>query len=773
MNLCKLGTILGVYAAHGVTAFAFLMALWVSGVVDGQLVNQAVGAGQPGYVKAAVCAECHRAIYQTWFDSHHGWAVRRPIAENVLGDFDNATLQHKGIESRFSRRDGKYFVETDGPDGRMTKFQVKYTVGVSPLQQYLVELDRGRLQVLDLAWDVKKQSWYHLYPNQTLSAGNGLHWTGPYKNWQARCAGCHQTNFVKGYDTNNQTYHASWSDLNVACESCHGPGEAHVAWAKNQSKSYEGGLGSMGQKGLTVPFGKQYAETEIQLCAGCHARREPLGADSPVPGEPFADHYSLARLRDGLYHADGQINDEVYVYGSFLQSKMYARGVRCTSCHEPHSLGLVAAENAICTRCHGPLEQPDFQTLKLAKYDAPEHHHHRPGSSGARCVNCHMPAKNYMVIDPRRDHSFRVPRPDLSTKLGTPNACADCHADKSAGWAASQLGQWFPDGRSGRPHYGEAFAAARRGDYSTLTRDKLVAIALDAQSPAIVRASALDLLQHASQGQIAQKVAPLLSDVSDLVRAASARLFRSAPIDVRLSQVAPLVADPRRSVRITAVRELVSVPPNRIPIEDRGKIAAAFGEFRRSLFAKADFPETQMSIAGVALVLRNPRAAEAALKTALSMDPEIADAWLMLSRVQIAQRKIDKARQSLARGIEHLPGIGQLHQALGNILIEQGHDRQALAPLSKAAQLMPRDVGVAIDLATTLTRLKQHIEAATVIESAQNLAPNDPNVLALKATNRLSRGLLVEARDTVRELVRRYPEYRLTAKLRALLELPQ
>ncbi len=161
MNLCKLGTILGVYAAHGVTAFAFLMALWVSGVVDGQLVNQAVGAGQPGYVKAAVCAECHRAIYQTWFDSHHGWAVRRPMAENVLGDFNNATFQHKGITSNFSIRDGKYFVETDGPDGKMATFQVKYTVGVSPLQQYLVELDRGRLQVLDLAWYVKGKRWYH------------------------------------------------------------------------------------------------------------------------------------------------------------------------------------------------------------------------------------------------------------------------------------------------------------------------------------------------------------------------------------------------------------------------------------------------------------------------------------------------------------------------------------------------------------------------------------------------------------------------------------
>ena len=140
-NQDKPRAILGISAARAVTAIALLSALGGSGVVDVALVNQAAAAGQQGYVKAAVCAECHKEIYETWFDSHHGWALRQPIAENVLGDFNNATLQHKGITSRFTARDGKYFVETDGPDGSMTNFQVKYTVGVSPLQQYLVELE--------------------------------------------------------------------------------------------------------------------------------------------------------------------------------------------------------------------------------------------------------------------------------------------------------------------------------------------------------------------------------------------------------------------------------------------------------------------------------------------------------------------------------------------------------------------------------------------------------------------------------------------------------
>jgi predicted CXXCH cytochrome family protein len=720
-----------------------------------------------------VCKECHQDQFNAWRDSHHAWALRAPSAENVLANFDNTVFEHKGVNSRFFRRDQRYFVETAGPDGKATEYEIKYTVGVSPLQQYLIQLDKGRLQVFDVVWDVERKRWYHLYPDQDIKANDGLHWTGPYKNWQARCAECHQTNFVKGYDPQTKAYDSKWAGPSVGCESCHGPGAAHVAWAKEPGNFLKTTFDHVDDKGMVVGRHGANAANETQMCATCHSRREPLGANSPPFGEPFADHYSLALLRDGLYYADGQIDGEVYVYGSFLQSKMNARGVRCGDCHDPHSTKLVAAGNVVCTQCHSSAGNPKYPSLNKSNYDDEAHHHHKAGSPGAQCVSCHMPAKNYMVIDARRDHSFRVPRPDLSVTLGTPNACATCHDDKPAQWAANNVQQWYPNGRSGSPHFAAAFSRARSGDYSAESINGLISVALDTKQSAIVRATALDLLRPAANQIVVTKIIPLLEDSSDLIRAATVRLFRDTPGQVRYQWVGPLVADQRKSVRIAAARELLNIPSGSFPPEDRARILAAIREYQRSLLAKADFPETQMSIAGVALVLRNTKAAEGALKTALSMDPQLGDAWHMLARVQLAERRLDDARQTLEQGIKHLPDAGPLHHALGNALARQGQDRKALTPLVKAAALMPRDVGAHIDLAAILTRLKQHRRASEIIDVAERLAPENPDVLALRATNLLNRNRVAEARDAVKDLVRRYPKYRLTPQLRALAQLGQ
>jgi hypothetical protein len=221
---------------------------------------------------------------------------------------------------------------------------------------------------------------------------------------------------------------------------------------------------------LSVDFAEAGPGVEIEVCAACHARRQSLTSQSSAPGDRFLDNFVPALLRTGLYHADGQILDEVYVYGSFLQSRMHGAGVRCTDCHERHRLGILAEGNALCTRCHNPEGTPRFPTLKPGQFDSPAHHFHRDGSDGAQCANCHMPARTYMGVDPRRDHSFRVPRPDLSARLGTPNACTLCHDDKTDAWATEQVRAWYPEGRSGRLHFSEVLAAGRAGEPSEIGR---------------------------------------------------------------------------------------------------------------------------------------------------------------------------------------------------------------------------------------------------------------------------------------------------------------
>src|SRR5262245_53456518 len=332
-------------------------------------------AAETGYAGSAACAGCHEAEHKAWQDSHHGWALREATPENVIGDFNDAAFTHKNITSRFFRKDGKYFVETDGADGRMATFEVRYAVGVAPLQQYLVETEKGRLQVLDIAWDAERKIWYHLYPSADVSAGNGLHWTGSYKNWQSRCAECHQTGFIKGYDPQTRSYQSRWAELTISCESCHGSAKAHVEWANDPTRA-----GKPDPFSISLKLGAGQQTNELNVCGPCHARRAAFTGGSTPPGEIMGDHYNLALLSPGLYFGDGQQQDEVYVLGSFLQSKMMAKGVTCSNCHEPHSAKLVADGNAICTQCHSEAGRQEFPTLAKADYDTPAHHHHKDGT---------------------------------------------------------------------------------------------------------------------------------------------------------------------------------------------------------------------------------------------------------------------------------------------------------------------------------------------------------------------------------------------------------
>lgn len=694
---------------------------------------------EPAYIGSPACDSCHQPEFLSWSKSHHSWAWRAPTAGNVLGDFEAQELIHKGGTARFSRRDGRYFVEADGPQGRPTEYEVRAAVGVEPLQQYLVETEPGRLQALDFAWDTVQMRWYHLYPDDDHKAGDGLHWTGPYKNWNARCAECHATGFEKNYDPLTKTYESVQAEIGVGCEACHGPAEAHVAWADSPAAFEASRWAGVGSIGLSLHYSTEDADVEIQQCAGCHSRREPIGASSPTPGSPFADNYRLALLREGLYHADGQMLDEVYVFGSFLQSRMYTRGVRCSNCHNPHSANLVAEGNAVCTQCHSPAGNPKFPTLRMASYDAPVHHFHKVGASGSQCVSCHMPMQVYMVVDGRRDHSFQVPRPDLSVLIGTPNACTTCHTDHEPEWAVAQVTSWYPAGRTNTAHYGTVLSAARSG-VDEYVRDQLLALATNDEFPVILRASALSLLSAAQSSHVAEATAHLLENESPLVRAAAIRLQRGAPVHARAQRVLPLLADPMRSVRIEGARLFLDLPVVNYPPDIKITVESAMSEYQASLIAKADFPETQMVIGGTAMVLRNWRIAERAFREAVSMDQQMVDAWFMIARLQMNRRDLAAAETTLLEAIEAVPKNGNLHHALSSVLSLAGKDRAALPPLERASCLLTDDPVVLGDLGMLLSRLGEHERAVLVLDRARQDGAHPPEILYALASSQLALG---------------------------------
>ncbi len=411
---------------------------WSETPVETSWPKRALGHGADGvpFVDNRICQSCHPQAFEDWQGSHHDQAMQQATEATVLGDFDNAAFTHQGMTSRFFTRDGKFFVHTEGPDGQMADFEVQYTFGIDPLQQYLIPFPGGRLQSLPIVWDVRKQRWFHLYPDETVKPGDALHWTGLYQNWNVMCAECHSTNLNKQYDRETQTYQTTWSEINVSCQACHGPGGRHVDWAKREADnlSAQDRQSNAPVTDLVVDFAKLDGPGQVAQCARCHSWRRQVSAKDQH-GRSLFDDFVPERLQTGLYHADGQILDEVYVYGSYVQSKMYRAGVRCTDCHQPHTLKLRAEGNALCVQCHQSQPDKRFSTLAAKAYDTPEHHFHPTGSAGAQCVNCHMPDQTYMRIDPRRDHSFRVPRPDVSVKLGTPMPVP------GAIWAKVQNGQ--------------------------------------------------------------------------------------------------------------------------------------------------------------------------------------------------------------------------------------------------------------------------------------------------------------------------------------------
>ena len=614
-----------------------------------------VDAISASYIGSAACAGCHAEVEAEWATSDHAKAWTEASPDTILADFNNTAFAHDGMTARFRvEPDGSHHIEITEKDGATRDYPVHSVVGIEPLQQYLLETEPGRLQSFDVVWDTKKGGWFHLYPDQDLPPSDGLHWTGPYKNWNGRCAVCHATGYEKNYDPSTDSYSSAYEEIGVGCETCHGKGSTHVAWAEEWEAT-----------GATPPANYGFAvdvknrEEMLSECAGCHSRREPLEAGSPEPDSGFHNNHNLSLLMPGLYFPDGQIQDEVYVYGSFLQSKMYAKGVTCSNCHNPHTTDLVADGNDVCTQCHSPAGNPEFPSLSHALYDDPSHTHHPMGSEGAQCKNCHMVERVYMGNDWRADHSFRVPRPDLNAVTGAPDACTTCHEDKDAAWAAAEIAAWYPDSAHRGARYGEAFAAARKDPAAAAPA--LVAIALDGAQPAIVRATALALLGRGTAPDVADMVAPLLEDPDPLVRAAAVDTQRSLAQEAKVARIAPLLSDPSKNVRVAAARALIGVPAEAFASDDVDALREAAADYRVSLANRADFPETQMQLAGLALTNKQWDEAMAAFAEATEMDPQLVQAWVMQVRIAAATQGQAAAEAVLGKALAANPADATLN----------------------------------------------------------------------------------------------------------------
>ncbi|MDP5069412.1 MAG: ammonia-forming cytochrome c nitrite reductase subunit c552 [Congregibacter sp.] len=671
--------------APAVTVKILLMlgALLASGVVNAD----PAASRSAVFVGTETCSGCHQSEHIQWQNSHHDLAMQKPGPDTVLGDFDNARFEYFGTETRFITRDGNYFVRTDGPDGRLKEYQVAWVFGVDPLQQYLLPMDDGRLQALAIAWDSRPadaggQRWYHLFPDEEILYDDPLHWTGPYLNWNTSCAECHSTDVQKNYDANTRTFATRFFEEDVGCEACHGPGSKHVALAntaklgKGLASGLQTDLSARGQ--WYFPDGESIAQRsaplsdhrQVDSCGRCHARRGTLG--DYQHGKPLSDTHRLSLLGDPLYHADGQILDEVYVYGSFMQSKMSQAGVVCANCHEPHSNKLRADGNGVCAQCH-----------KADVFDSPKHHHHPANSSGAQCVDCHMPAQTYMGVDARRDHSMRIPRPDLSVMIGTPNACTQCHTEQSPQWALDAVREWGSDFANSSNHPAVAMAALERGD--TRGVPTLLTLAKDSSAAPIWRATALERVSATGEQQALEIAQVLLLSDDPLLRISAVRALQALPVARRYLALAPLIKDPVAGVRMEVALSLAPVPLNELDAGRQKALLDLFDEYKAIQKQHLDMPAINMQLG----IFNGSRgdfpAAESAYREALALNPQLISAYLNLADLLRGQSREDEAKVQLQTALAVNPQSGDAMHSLGLLEARAGNRDPALEWLGKAA----------------------------------------------------------------------------------------
>jgi Tfp pilus assembly protein PilF len=727
-----------------------------------------VGEPAATFVGSKKCLDCHKKAYDKWQNSHHDRAMEVADEHTVLGDFNNAVFKIHGITSRFYRKDKKFFVHTRGTDGKMDEFAITHTFGWHPLQQYLVPFPGGRLQCLPIAWDVREKKWYHLYPKKPLDPKDWLYWTNAGQNWNGMCAECHSTNLKKNYDIKKDAYETTWSDIDVGCEACHGPGSHHVEWAELPDMARP----QVANYDLLVKTSGLGSRELVELCAPCHSRRAILG-DYTHAEPDLMDSLLPSLLTPELYFPDGQILEEVYVYGSFTQSKMYHRDVRCSDCHDVHSVKPIKEGNDLCLQCH-----------RAHEYDTKAHHFHKKNGekgepirsvdgeilfdvgTGAECVRCHMPGRHYMGIDYRPDHSFRIPRPDISVKISTPNACIRCHIDKTSQWSDQTITKWYGPGR--RQHFGTIIDAGRKRRPEA--RKDLIRLTVDPLYPVIVRATAMALLTHYPGEDNVRAIELALMDDEALIRRTAVESIHPSDPGKLAKLIAPLLYDPVKAVRIEVARRLAEEPSKHLDSNEQKIFEAALKEFEASMGYSADFAFGRHNLANLYTALDRPEEAIQNYRAAIRIDGLFYPAKVNLAMLYNQRGENDKAEVLLHEVMAEHPQMHEIAYSLGLLLSEVKKYDQAAIYMEKASKGMPERDRIHYNLGLLLQHLRRPAEAEAALLKALELDTNNLDYLYALADHYLKRGELQKAQIIAEQMIAKHPEQRMGHELLKIIE---
>lgn len=679
-------------------------------------------------------------------------------SKTVLGDFNNAKTEHFTQKATFYK-EGERFKITLTEQDKVTTYEVKYTFGHYPLQQYLVPAEGGRYQVFPFAWDSRAKSeggqrWYPNYQNEDVKANDRLHWQQGLQNWNGMCADCHSDGLTRNYDITTNHFESTWDNINVGCQSCHGKMEDHqnspnraksntvinsiseqqqaLNWLLGENQSVAR-LSTSSGKRASVEQKRERGEF-METCFACHSLRSPL-TDGIDPEQRFLDQFSPSLIAQPLYHADGQIKEEVYVYGSFLQSKMYAEGVTCLDCHDAHSMKIKTQGNALCLQCHN-----------AEVYQQTSHTNHPLESEAGQCVTCHMPETTYMGVDARRDHSFKVPAPHYSTTYGTPNVCVDCHTDKNNQWASQQLNTW-----RGKPKTEnvpqEQFIRLLHG--GSLPLEEHLALINNPDVNEINRASAIALLPNTTPMLSDYVVKGWVTSPLPLIRLATAKVGQLLSDEDKLASYQKLLDDEFKAVRTAAAEHMIT-----LGLKENKLFNKAFAELNEANRVSSWRGEGNLNRSLTALKQGKISEAIAALDHSIKVDPYFAPAYVNLADMYRNSQLPAQELATYRKGLRNIPNDPDLHYAYGLYLIRSGDKSSAVKSFKQAMTLNPASVQFAYVYALSLDGVGQTAKAISQLKRMLKAHNNAQQLLQLG----LSLSQKIQSRQDYNYFLQRYQQ---------------
>lgn len=702
-----------------------------------------------GYSGTQSCRECHEKFYRLWAPSHHGLAMQPFTAElfqtSLAAQSKNLVIGESGYSVEFDGKRG--WISESGPKGNK-KYPIVYALGGKNVYYFLTPMDRGRLQVLPLAYDVRGKSWFdtaasgirHFQDIEEAPVG----WKDPEYTFNTSCYGCHVSQFARNYDLKTDTYHSAWREPGINCEACHGSAAEHIRVCRQAVK----GKPPEDLKIYVVRPPKYGRKIAADACSSCHAKATPLTA-SYRPGDDFFDHFDLGVLDLPDYYPDGRDLGENYTYTQWLLSPCTKSGqMDCLQCHTSSGRFKFAdnMKNNTCLPCHP-------ENVK----NASAHSHHPEGSAGSQCISCHMPKTEFARMR-RTDHSMLPPTPAATIADKSPNACDLCHKDKDAAWADGWVRKWRKrDYQAPVLLRASLIDAARRRDWKKFPA--MLEYLESKNRDAVFAASLIRMLRPCDDGRKWPVLIRALEDPSPLVRASAAESLGDRIDDETIKALSVAIQDKSRVVRVRAASAMAAIPRNLLDAGTAAAFDKAAGEFRATLEARPDYWSSHYNMGSFYLSQRDYRQAAASYETAIRLQPRAIQPYVNISFAYDGLGSKDKAAQSLRKACELQPKSLEAHLNLGLLLGEMGSFEEAASHLQKAVELDPESAVAAYNLGVINARLGKMDSAIDHLRRAYKLQPENPQYGYSLAFYLLQSGKSPDSVSILQRIVRQKAPY--------------